>query len=280
MKEILRPFLMLWVKFDVAFVLFKPFILLFNFISRERKIYEQNPDLHAIDKIISRKEVLAGPFKGLKYPSVKAFGSAIYPKIVGSYESFLNPVIEKAIEMEFSDVIQIGSAEGYFTIGLSMRMPNSRIRSYEIDSKARKYQQAMAEYNGIGSQLEILELCTEKTLAEAKFDRSGLVICDCEGCEKTMFSLVNKENLKNWYLIIETHSMNDLTIPEVLRKHFSETHEIKTILSEDDFVKAGTFMIPEMKGLDIATRKRLITEYRENIQEYLILSPKGKTPLA
>ena len=271
---------MLWIKWGFTYALSKPFIVLFNFIEQKREVYVQNPNYAAIEKIINRKTVLAGPFKGLRYPEVRAFGSAIYPKIVGSYESFLNPVIEKVIDMNISDIIQIGSAEGYFTIGLSMRMPNANIYSYETDSTARDYQKSMAQYNGIGSNLKILELCTPGTLAEAKFERSGLVICDCEGCEKTMFSDLNKENLRSWYLIVETHSMVDLTIPEILRMHFADTHEIKTVLSEDDYVKAGSFMTPEIKELDIATRKRLVTEYRANIQEYLILSPKGEPSLA
>jgi len=45
-------------------------------------------------KLISEGIVLDGPFKGMIYPKNESFGSAFFPKILGTYEKEISSVID------------------------------------------------------------------------------------------------------------------------------------------------------------------------------------------
>ena len=65
-----------------------------------------------------------GPMAGLKYPSFSSFGSSIFPKLVGTYENELAPIINKLNATQYKLIIDIGCAEGYYAIGLpGMELP-------------------------------------------------------------------------------------------------------------------------------------------------------------
>src|SRR5690606_30246863 len=55
--------------------------------------------------------VLGGPFAGMRYPEKRAIGSAIYPKLLGSYEMELHPLFDRLRNQEFGSVVDIGCAE-------------------------------------------------------------------------------------------------------------------------------------------------------------------------
>ncbi len=273
MKELLRSLIRALARNDLTFKIGEYAFRLGLLFKRERWEYEQKPDYDAISELLRKREVLFGPFKGLKYPDLKGYGSTVYPKMIGSYEDHLHPVIEKLISMDISELVSVGTAEGYFTNGFAMRLPELRVTSYEINPMARQFQKKMAGLNGLEDRIEIRELCTPEILGEIGFRRSGLLIVDCEGCEKTLFSGLNKENLKSWYIIIETHSRIDIEIPMVLKKHFADSHKIGILHSVDDGIKAELSENPLLKDLDIGTRSKLVAENRLSTQQYLILSP-------
>src|SRR4051812_23329074 len=50
------------------------------------------------EAIFSEKVVLHGPFKGMKYPSLRSKSSALYPKLLGTYEMELQSIISEIIE--------------------------------------------------------------------------------------------------------------------------------------------------------------------------------------
>jgi hypothetical protein len=60
--------------------------------------------------------VANGPFKGLRYPSVHTFGSALFPKLLGSYESELHPVLGGMMGNGYTTVVDIGCGEGYCAV--------------------------------------------------------------------------------------------------------------------------------------------------------------------
>src|SRR6516164_6432959 len=61
--------------------------------------------------------VLSGPFAGLRYLDEPIWGP-IEPKWLGTYEQELLPVIQQIIQTPYSTIIDIGSAEGYYAVGL------------------------------------------------------------------------------------------------------------------------------------------------------------------
>src|SRR6478672_6897407 len=72
-------------------------------------------------KIAPGLVVQHGPFKGMKYPGVNSVGSALIPKLLGSYERELHPLIDSICAGQYDQVVDIGCAEGYYAVGLAMR---------------------------------------------------------------------------------------------------------------------------------------------------------------
>ena len=81
--------------------------------------------------------VLDGPFKGLKFVAKSTEGCHI-PKLLGSYEQPLSPYIEEIISKNYSNIINIGCAEGYYAVGLASRMKTVQILACDINIEAQK----------------------------------------------------------------------------------------------------------------------------------------------
>jgi hypothetical protein len=121
---------------DFIWPLLKPFLQasLFAFYSRKNPNNTSNKYAHLLDG----KVVLSGPFKGMKYPNLEAFGSCIYPKILGSYERELHDTLNSISNTRYSEIIDVGCAEGYYAVGLSLQHPEARVYAYDIDETARR----------------------------------------------------------------------------------------------------------------------------------------------
>ena len=76
--------------------------------------------------------VHGGPFKGMKFLDEVSEGCYL-PKLLGIYESELHPFIKYIVEKKPDTIINIGSAEGYYSVGLKRLLPETNIFSYDID---------------------------------------------------------------------------------------------------------------------------------------------------
>src|SRR5436190_882004 len=65
------------------------------------------------------KKVLGGIFKGLQYPRFESSGSGLVTKLLGSYENELHPFIQQLGANKYTEIIDIGCAEGYYAVGLA-----------------------------------------------------------------------------------------------------------------------------------------------------------------
>src|SRR5271170_382684 len=64
-----------------------------------------------------------GPFAGMRYARPLPEGSIFFPKLLGSYEAELQAHFERVIGTDYSAIVDVGCADGYFAVGLAMRMP-------------------------------------------------------------------------------------------------------------------------------------------------------------
>lgn len=143
----------------------------------------------AIDRKIPDLVVKNGPFKGMRYPSKRSAGSALFPKLLGSYEAELHETINYAIDKEYTDIIDVGCAEGYYAVGMAIRLVDSNIYAYDTNPKALALSNDMFKLNNIDSgRVFTGGLCDEKTLMDIPIREKALIICDCEGCEKNLFT--------------------------------------------------------------------------------------------
>jgi hypothetical protein len=78
----------------------------------------------------AKGSVMAGPFKGMRIP---AWQHRSYSDLLGVFEHDIAPVIEDVIARKPRKIINVGSAYGYYALGLARRLPEAEILAYEID---------------------------------------------------------------------------------------------------------------------------------------------------
>jgi hypothetical protein len=75
-----------------------------------------------------------GPFAGMKYAPITS-GSVLSPKVIGSYESSIHHWIIDAINHNYRTIINVGSGEGYYAVGFSVKSKTSNVFAYDKDLK-------------------------------------------------------------------------------------------------------------------------------------------------
>ena len=222
--------------------------------------------------------VMTGSFAGLKYPSFTSCGSTIIPKLLGTYESELHGSVERIISKAPPIVIDVGCAEGYYAIGMAIRCTHSRIFAYDIDPAARGLCTKMAGLNQVADRVLISGKCDPETLASHDFSKGGLVIVDCEGYEKYLFSKAIAKSLSGADLIIELHEYLDRDMGTRIAEIFSETHDLSLIQSIPDIEKAHTYESDLLRGDNLDEKMIAFAEGRREIMNWAVLSPKSINP--
>lgn len=262
---------------DIVWFVLKPIAKFGFFATYHRQGRQLNTinENHPYFPIVNKKEVLNGPFKGMKYPALSSVGSSLFPKLLGSYERELHQVTEGFFSENYSEIVDIGCAEGYYAIGLGLKLINAKVYAYDSDATARELCCQMAKVNNMKNRIIIKETCTAKELEDFKFTGKALIICDCEGYEKYLFNEQNVANLKNCDLLIEMHDFIDLNISGKMIDLFTDTHDLQIIKSIDDIEKAKTYIYEETNSLSLEEKWKLYQEWRPSIMEWLICTPKN-----
>jgi hypothetical protein len=217
--------------------------------------------------------VRRGRFAGMKYPSLARLGSACIPKLLGVYERELEPIFEKIAARNYSEILNVGCAEGYYAVGIAMRHPTARVIAYDIDARQRAFCGELAALNGVADRIDIRSICTADVLATFPFSGRGFVLCDCEGYEIELFTDSAVSNLKNCDVLIELHDHYDLTITDKILAAFAATHTATLIPSIHTVKRAKTFDVPELEGVDLEVRRRVLTE-RFNEMDWAFIEPR------
>jgi hypothetical protein len=198
-------------------------------------------------------QVVAGPFKGLRYVPT-ARGSSIGPKLLGTYELELRPVVESIIARGYALVINIGAGEGYYAVGLAQRMSNTRFVCFDADPSNQEQIKTLAALNGVAERINVKGFCDDKALAEALGSRAAgdaLVICDIEGGEVEVLRPDAVPALRNADMLVEMHDIIRKGCTAALRGRFASSHEIQEIATR----RRGPGDFPA--GVDLEPQKRL-----------------------
>lgn len=173
--------------------------------------------------------VQAGPFRGMQYVD-QSYWSAYIPKLLGIYERELSEYIEEAAELPFETVVDIGAAEGYYAVGMAMRLPVSRVIAFEMEPAARQLLGKLAVLNQVSSRVAIEGECTRLNLT-ATLDNSGrtLVICDAEGGEAFLLDPIRIPKLSACHILVEIHDNVLSAMSREIRDRFADTHDITHI---------------------------------------------------
>ncbi len=224
-----------------------------------------------IGKVCPDLRVRHGVFQGMKYPHIKSVSSALFPKLLGSYERELHPVLTRICSQGYREIVNIGCAEGYYAVGLAMRIPGAKVYAFDTNPEAITLCREMAVLNGVSERVITGAFCDAKVLQGIPFAGRALVVCDCEGYEKKLFNTETVKFLAPHDVLVEVHDGVDITISTCLKSLFEPTHRIEQIASLDDIKKAQTYLYPELEPYDLATRKTLVGERRPHIMEWLFI---------
>jgi hypothetical protein len=203
-------------------------------------------------------------------------GSCFIPKLLGTYERELAPKIEWICEKRPGLVVDLGAAEGYYAIGLALRIPQARVVAFELDETGQTALWAMAQLNDVADRLTVRGRCEPAGLATALAGHPRpVVICDVEGDEEALLDLEEVPELRNATVLVETHEFVRRGVTEELRNRFACSHDIEPIWQEPripaefPWRTLGTRLLP-VRYLDWA-----VSEWRPEPMSWLWMTPKA-----
>jgi len=172
-------------------------------------------------------KVFQGPFKGMDFLRESSEGCHV-AKLLGTYEQPLHDYLERIISFEYKLIINVGSAEGYYSVGLAMRSKQSKILSFDINKGAQKACRDLAIKNEVQDLIQIESEFHPSILENYKHTKS-LIICDIEGDEKKLLDITNYPQLREIDLLVESHECLVPGITDELINRFAPSHEISLI---------------------------------------------------
>jgi hypothetical protein len=216
--------------------------------------------------------VQSGPFAGMAYVH-QAAGSSLVPKLVGSYEAELGPAMREILDDNYSIVVDVGCAEGYYAVGLAMRLPRAIVHAFDIDAKARALCGRLAELNGVADRVKIRSACDHQALQSSLSPRS-LVVCDCEGYETHLLDPARVPALADADLLVEFHNHLIPQCESWILERFQATHDVQSFES----IARDPNDFPAIVHLNPVEQRLAVNEFRPDRQRWAFLSAKLGRP--
>jgi hypothetical protein len=168
--------------------------------------------------------VASGPFKGtvLDYEALPVHTA---PKLLGTYEKEIAGFIEDAIVRRPKSVLNVGSSDGYYAVGLARRLPEATIFASDADPKSLAATRRNAELNAVADRLVAIGILHPGGLGEFLRKPHSLVVMDCEGAEFKLLDPKRDPNLVTADIIVEIHE--DRGDPLQLARRFTATHSAR-----------------------------------------------------
>jgi len=221
-----------------------------------KRLLKKQKELKSKEKFIIEKylknnfKIRYGPFAGIKYIK-NSFGSVLLPKIIGSYEEPIQEWINQAITRKYRKIIDLGSAEGYYAIGMAKSLPRSTILASDIDSKARHLCRDLAKKNNCNN-VKIRGKVNHQELNKEIIKDETIIICDIEGDELELLKPNKVKKLTYCDIICELHDdlmLNNIT--EEIIKRFYKTHSIEIVVDRPR--EKNRYKILNSLPLDVAS---------------------------
>ncbi|HYP88268.1 MAG TPA: hypothetical protein VEQ59_08940 [Polyangiaceae bacterium] len=173
--------------------------------------------------------IAGGPFAGMHFLDAPVWG-AYTPKLLGTYELELRPFIERLVASEPRHLIDIGGAEGYYAVGMLMRVPELRVSVFERLEQGRQAIAQLARMNGVESRLSVLGSCDPAALsARLRETQASALISDVEGYEVELLDPALVPELANMTMLVEVHDSKMPNCTELVTQKFEATHRIEHV---------------------------------------------------
>jgi hypothetical protein len=194
----------------------------FRLLSKWRSVLLQNTLLQQ-----EGTKVLQGPLAGLDFIENSAEGCHI-AKLLGCYEQPLLPYIQQAIDTPYQQVVNIGCAEGYYAVGMALKMTNTHIKAYDLNPAAQLACQQLAKKNNVFDRINIGSLFSTEDFQKLPQSKT-LILCDIEGGERELLDPQLAPALEQMDIIVESHEVLIPEITPLLINRFKESHQITLV---------------------------------------------------
>ncbi|MBX7207810.1 MAG: hypothetical protein K1X78_05850 [Verrucomicrobiaceae bacterium] len=213
--------------------------------------------------------VIEGPFRGLKYPPLEQWASCRFEKINGTYEHELHPLLARLAAKPYTTVINVGAAEGFYTVGFARLFPQAKIVSYEAQPQHVEFCRRLAILNGVDGRIDFRGRCTAEELASLKPDGPALVWMDIDTGERPVLDPAKVPWLKNADILVELHDCLEAGLTDLIRGRFTGTHRIEQITNAGlDYAR-----YPVLRKMTFPEIEALVGEDRRGLQDWFFMEP-------
>jgi hypothetical protein len=223
--------------------------------------------------------VQAGPFVGLTFPETALAFGPLCLQIIGSFEMELHPTLDLLFDRPYERIINVGAAEGYYACGLARRFLSADVIAFEVDGDARDVLVETVYLNNLGQRTRVLGMCLPERLVQAASGIRALIVCDCEGGERFIFSDDVVDHLRNADLLVEVHDGLDSTISATLMRRFSPSHRATWIAPLGAHARAGLhsqrYALHAHSGLSLGDFAGLLAENRRASTGWVLFERTG-----
>jgi hypothetical protein len=216
--------------------------------------------------------VVNGPFQGMKFTSRHLKCCNITAKLLGSYEEELSPFIVRIRQAEHALVVNVGCAEGYYSVGFALCFPKAVVHAFDTNLAARRLCSKLARANGVADRVVIRDWCSHYTLQKLlQGRRDVLLFCDVEGFELELLQPDLVPGLRSCNILVETHDMLEPGVTDTICARFAESHTIDLMACRD----RDPDVYPALHFLADEDRHLALSELRDMSQRWAFMTPRG-----
>jgi hypothetical protein len=186
------------------------------------------------DRLKRSDRIFTGPFKGMRFvwEAWDANFANPMPKFLGTYELELHNAMETVCSIAPDLIVDVGAADGYYAVGLSLRVKSAEVVSFEELENGQKLVESVAELNGVEDRVRSLGRCEVNDLEAALSPgKTTFVMMDVEGYEDVLLDPVAIPALTRAHILVEAHDCYVPGMSEKIVERFNNTHQIEKITS-------------------------------------------------
>ena len=186
-------------------------------------------------KLLQDFEIQTGLFRGLQLASGVNTGSSILPKLLGTYEFFVQRVLAGWSARDYSVIYNLGCECGVVLAALASIFPHAQLLGFDVNPQACNIARTNLAAAASRTRIFAREFHWKDIVP---LPGRSLMLCDIEGAEKDLFSKHHASLPDD--LIIEIHDFKDPSIANCLLKIFEPTHHCRFVYDEAPPLKALT----------------------------------------
>lgn len=223
---------------------------------------------------ISKHKVIDGPFEN-QLCGFKSFGSAYFPKILGTYEMEIYQHLINFLDKKPSVIIDAGAAEGFYAVACAKHCSNSIVYALETNSNALDLLEKNIILN-FCKNIKIMGKCDKHSLKNILCDQGGFVLMDIEGAENECLDPFQIPSLRFTDILVETHDYFYPGTTKKIKERFKISHNIEEItgkerdVTEFPFHKLPTYI----KFIPKKYIRYSLLEHRPIQSTWLAMTPK------